>query len=127
MPEYLAPGVYVEEVATGPRPIEGVSTSTTGFAGPTERGPTRPRLVTSWEDYQRWFGGYVDRAPFNVAPNAPPSPLLPYAVRGFFDNGGQRLFVARATERNAVSASVQLPAGGGGAPTTLQAIGPGIW
>ena len=39
-------------------------TSTTGFVGETERGPTRPRLVTSWEDYQRWFGGYVDRAPF---------------------------------------------------------------
>ena len=43
MPEYLAPGVYVEEVSTGPRPIEGVSTSTAGFVGETERGPTRPR------------------------------------------------------------------------------------
>ena len=42
MPEYLAPGVYVEEVNTGPRPIEGVSTSTAGFVGETERGPTRP-------------------------------------------------------------------------------------
>jgi len=126
MPEYLAPGVYVEEVATGPRPIEGVSTSTTGFAGETERGPTRPRLVTSWEDYQRWFGGYVDRAPFNVGPN-PPSFFLPYAVRGFFDNGGQRLFVARVTAPTAAASTAQFPAGGGGLPTTLQAIGPGIW
>ena len=47
MPEYLSPGVYVEEVATGPRPIEGVSTSTAGFVGRTERGPTQPRLVAS--------------------------------------------------------------------------------
>ena len=53
MPEYLAPGVYVEEIHTGPRPIEGVSTSTAGFVGETERGPTRPTLVTSWPDYQR--------------------------------------------------------------------------
>ncbi len=42
MPEYLAPGVYVEEVNTGPRPIEGVSTSTAGFVGETERGSTQP-------------------------------------------------------------------------------------
>ena len=50
MPEYLAPGVYIEEIQTGPRPIEGVSTSTTGMAGVTERGPILPRLVTSWEE-----------------------------------------------------------------------------
>ena len=48
MPEYLAPGVYVEEIQTGPRPIEGVSTSTAGFVGETERGPSQPRQVTSW-------------------------------------------------------------------------------
>src|SRR3954469_8543459 len=102
MPEYLAPGVYVEEVATGPRPIEGVSTSTTGFAGETERGPLRPRLVTSWEDYQQWFGGYTDRDPFRAA-----NPHLPYAVRGFFDNGGQRLFVARVVGGTAANPAVQ--------------------
>ena len=72
------PGVYVEEIQTGPRPIEGVSTSTTGFVGETERGPTKPRLVTSWPDYTRWFGGYIDRPPFDRANH-----YLPYAVRGF--------------------------------------------
>ena len=120
MPEYLAPGVYVEEVATGPRPIEGVSTSTTGFVGETERGPTRPRLVTSWQEYARWFGGYIDRPPFNSA-----NFYLPYAVRGFFDNGGQRLFVARVVGGASVTATVALagPAG----PTNVQAIGPGAW
>ena len=60
MPEYLAPGVYVEEINTGPRPIEGVSTSTAGFVGETERGSRRPTLVTSWSDFVRAFGTYVD-------------------------------------------------------------------
>ena len=48
MPEYLAPGVYVEEIQTGNKPIEGVSTSTSGLVGVTERGPVNvPQLVTS--------------------------------------------------------------------------------
>ena len=41
MPEYLTPGVYIEEFEIGARPIEGVSTSTAGFLGQTERGPAR--------------------------------------------------------------------------------------
>ena len=47
MPEYLHPGVYIEEIERGPRPIEGVPTSTAAFLGEAERGPTTPRLVTS--------------------------------------------------------------------------------
>jgi phage tail sheath protein FI len=120
MPEYLAPGVYVEEINTGPRPIEGVSTSTAGFAGETERGPTRPRLITSWQDYQRWFGAYIDRPPFNARNH-----FLPYAVRGFFDNGGQRLFVARVIGDTAVAAAVNLPGTPG--TTSIRAIGKGLW
>src|SRR5438477_9376126 len=100
MPEYLAPGVYIEEVSTGARPIEGVSTSTTGFAGPTERGPLMARLVTSWEEYVRWYGDYVDRVAGRT------QFYLPYAVRGFFDNGGQRLFIARVTAQTAIAATV---------------------
>ena len=42
MPEYLAPGVFIEEIERGPRPIEGAATSTAAFLGETERGPTRP-------------------------------------------------------------------------------------
>jgi phage tail sheath protein FI len=85
MPEYLAPGVYVEEIPSGPVPIEGVSTSTAGMVGLTERGPLLPRMVTSFGDYQSWFGGIID----------PAISFLPLAAKGFFDNGGQRLFVAR--------------------------------
>src|SRR5437764_12791392 len=100
MPEYLAPGVYMEEISTGPRPIEGVSTSTTGFVGQTERGPVLPRLVTSWEEFVRWYGGYVDRTTDGTT-----FKYLPYAVRGFFDNGGQRLFIARVTPPGATAAT----------------------
>src|SRR5690606_19646549 len=95
MPEYLAPGVYVEEIATGPVPIEGVSTSTAGFVGPTERGPEYARLVTSWLDYQRWYGGYI-----------PDQSYLAYAVQGFFANGGQRCFASRIVSNSATAAQI---------------------
>ena len=83
MPEYLAPGVYLEEFEIGAKPIEGVSTSTLGILGETERGPVVPRLVTNFEDYRRLFGGYL------------PNSFLPNALEGFFINGGKRCFVGR--------------------------------
>jgi phage tail sheath protein FI len=116
MPEYLAPGVYIEEIQTGPRPIEGVSTSTAGFVGQTERGPTHPTLVTSWQSYYRWFGGYIDRPP-----NTSAAVFLPYAARGFFDNGGQRLFIARVVGTGSSKAVIDL------GDIKIQAIGEGIW
>ena len=81
MPEYLAPGVYIEEIATGPRPIEGVSTSTAGFVGETERGSTRPTLVTSWADFQRTLRrlSSIGRRSTRCRPT---HHSLPYAVRG---------------------------------------------
>ncbi len=86
MPEYLTPGVYVEEFEMGARPIEGVSTTTGGFLGVTERGPTdRPRLVTSFAQFNRIFGGYLDEK----------KSYLAYAVDGFFSNGGQRCYIGR--------------------------------
>src|SRR5262245_35082789 len=95
MPEYLAPGVYVEEVSSGSKPIEGVSTSTAGFLGRTERGPAdRAYLVTSFIEYQRRFGGFLKDPPAGAANKAPY--FLPHAVKGFFDNGGRRAFISRA-------------------------------
>ena len=60
MAQYLSPGVYIEELAVGPHPIQGVSTSTTGMVGVTACGPTdgKPLLVTTFNDYQRTFGGF---------------------------------------------------------------------
>lgn len=112
MPEYLSPGVYVEEISTGAVPIEGVSTSTSGFVGQTARGPTNPTLVTSFIDFQRTFGGLLD----------PSVSMLPFAAKGFFDNGGQRLFVARVVGAGAIAATLDV---GGG--LIVEAVGPGTW
>jgi len=84
MPEYLAPGVFIEEIERGPKPIEGVATSTTAFLGETERGPTWPTLVTGYGDYLRLFGDVFT-----------PGKYEPYAVKAFFDNGGRRAYIAR--------------------------------
>lgn len=56
MPEYQAPGVYVEEQSTGSKSVEGVSTSVAGFPGETVRGPVEPQLVTSYNEFERIFG-----------------------------------------------------------------------
>lgn len=114
MPEYLTPGVYVEEIEIGPKPIEGVSTSTAGFLGTTERGPIKPRLITGMPTFQRIYGNYKNNS--NLA----------YAVDGFFKNGGQRCYVGRITSLNAQRASIGL-AIGNNLQLTITAIGPGVW
>ena len=93
MPEYLRPGVFIEEIERGPRPIEGVPTSTSAFIGETERGPIRPRLVTSYNEYNRLFGGIFGRSYY-----------MPYAANGFFENGGKRLYVCRIVSDTATTA-----------------------
>jgi phage tail sheath protein FI len=96
MPEYLSPGVYIEEQDTGPQPIEGVSTSVTGFVGVTQSGPLDgkpPVLVTSFPEFTRTFGGYF--VPSFTTPGSPPWNYLPHAVYGFFVNGGQLLYIKR--------------------------------
>jgi phage tail sheath protein FI len=93
MPEYLAPGVYVEEIDTGSKPIEGVSTSTAGMLGVTERGPVNvPILITSYGEYTRWFGERLNRLDFGD------HCYLPHAVEGFFTNGGKRVFITRVVD-----------------------------
>ena len=119
MPEYLYPGVYVEEVDTGNKPIEGVSTSTVGFLGIAERGPITATYITSYTDFKRSFGSYLTDSSGN------PTAYLAYAVEGFFLNGGLRCWVARVTSSKATAAT----APGGAAPATpamtVSAAGPG--
>lgn len=100
MPEYLSPGVYVEEIEIGAKPIEGVSTSTAGFLGVAEIGNTEglPELVTSFADFKRKFGGYLP-ASYGIYR------FLPYAVDSFFMNGGSRCYVMRIAPSDAVEAS----------------------
>ncbi|MEO8333820.1 MAG: phage tail sheath subtilisin-like domain-containing protein [bacterium] len=102
MPEYLAPGVYVEEVSFRSKSIEGVPTSTTGFAGMTRYGPvhypngpssTEPRLTTSYIDFERSYGGLeVLYMPTNGDERLP---YTSHSVRVFFMNGGKRLYISR--------------------------------
>jgi phage tail sheath protein FI len=111
MPEYLHPGVYVEETSFRAKSIEGVSTSTAAFLGEAARGPVRPVLVTSINEYQRWFGGAAGANTY-----------LPDAVRGFFTNGGDRLYVCRVASLSATYAQAAC-----GPYFTLRAAGPGAW
>lgn len=110
MPQYFSPGVYVEEVDSGPRPIQGVSTSVTGAVGVTLRGPSKgkPVLVTSFNEFRHTFGGFHPEPPANVAgdwENRGHWWRFAHAVRGFFDNGGQQLYVKRVVSGGATAAN----------------------
>lgn len=84
MPSYLSPGVYVEEVASGSRPIEGVGTSVAAFVGLAPTGPlNEPTLVTNWTQYVAAFGDFT--AGYYLA----------HSVYGFFNNGGSAAYVVR--------------------------------
>ena len=84
MPTYLSPGVYVEEVPAGSRPIEGVGTSVAAFIGLAERGPVNePTLVSNWTQFSERFGDFVEGS------------YLAHAVYGWFLNGGTNCFVVR--------------------------------
>ncbi len=121
MPEYLYPGVYVEETDTGNKPIEGVSTSTVGFLGIAERGPLTPTLLTSFGDYQRAFGGYV-KDPDGT------DHYLAYGVEGFFQNGGLRCFVQRVVHMDTVNpGNSAQPASGAAGGMSITAAGSGVW
>jgi uncharacterized protein len=106
MPDYLTPGVYVEEVELGPPPITGVSTSIAGFVGVAQMGPTtgQPTLVTSFSDFERVYGGFL---PESVDPDDT-STFLAYAVQGFFQNGGQILYVERIVGAGATPSTLTL-------------------
>jgi uncharacterized protein len=84
MPEYLAPGVYVEEVSSGIKPIEGVGTSTGAFVGRARKGPiNKPQLITNPTQFQTVFGSLHQDY------------YLGYGVANFFGEGGTRCYVVR--------------------------------
>jgi phage tail sheath protein FI len=118
MPEYLSPGVYIEELP-GPQPIQGVSTSTTGMVGVTLKGPTvgKPELVTSFAEFTQKFGGLIDEPKDDAERlrwelNDQEGGFwwrFPLAVKGFFDNGGRRLFVKRVVSKPALASENTIP------------------
>lgn len=106
MAEYLAPGVYVEEFDSGAKAMEGVSTSTAGFIGLAQRGPTvgKPVLVTSFGEFQRVFGGYL---PSSFKEQR----YLAYGVDQFFNNGGSTAYVMRVASKQDTCAKSELTIG----------------
>ena len=109
MPEYLSPGVYIEEVNSGPRPIEGVGTAMAAFVGFAPAGPiNQPVLISNWSQYVDTFGVMEEggrRSPHMKGT------FLSHSVYGYFLNGGGRCYVTRIG--NAVS-------GNGKPASTLQ-------
>src|SRR5678815_1389081 len=80
---YLSPGVYVEEVDRGSKPIEAVGTNTVGFLGESAKGPVNEAvLVTNWSQFVKTFGDFKEC-----------SEHFAHGVYGFFNNGGSRCFV----------------------------------
>lgn len=94
MPEYLAPGVFVEETSFRAKSIEGVSTTTTGFVAPAASGPVTlaPDIVTSLAEFEQTYGG---GRPLVFDPSLVVTNHLWQAVRAFFSEGGKRLYVSR--------------------------------
>src|ERR1700730_7041283 len=99
MPNYLSPGVYVEEVEAGSRPIEGVGTATAAFVGLAEKGPVNaPTLVTNWSQFSQTFGGFLEGS------------YLAHSVYRYFLNGGGSAYVVRiGADGHAPSAQAELP------------------
>lgn len=119
MPEYLSPGVYVEEFDSGPSPMQGVGTSTAGFVGVAEKGPVigAPVLVTGPADFTRKFGGYLQASEFGEYR------YLAYAVNNFFANGGGRAFIMRVAPEDAATAAIE----GNEGLIKIKAKNPGEW
>ena len=106
MPQYLSPGVYVEEIEAGSRPIEGVATSVAAFVGLAKKGPVnQPTLVSNWTQYSQIFGDFMEDS------------YLAHSVYGYFNNGGGSAYIVRvgapSDELTAPpSARGELPSGG---------------
>src|SRR4051812_34695380 len=99
MPNYLSPGVYVEEVEAGSRPIEGVGTAVAAFVGLAAQGPVNTAtLVTNWSQFAQTFGEFI------------PGSYLAHAVYGYFLNGGGAAYVVRiGADGDAPVAKAELP------------------
>jgi len=89
---YLHPGVYIEEIPSGSRPIEGVGTSTAAFVGYTSKGPIgEPELILKWDDYDKQYGGIRDTKTIKGDP-------MGFSVSAFFQNGGTKAYIVRITQ-----------------------------
>lgn len=110
------PGVYIEEIPSGVRPIAGVATSVAAFVGYFSRGPLNEAVqIFSRGDFEREFGGL--RADSEAA----------YAIEQFFLNGGSQAWVTRTAAGSPASAAVVLQTDGASPVLTVTATSPGAW
>lgn len=112
------PGVYVEEVSSGVRPISVASTSTTAFIGQAEKGTlTGAERIFNFTEFQNKYGGFLS------------SSYLAHAVYQYFNNGGSIAYIVRVAGDNTATASLVL-ADRATAPQetlTVSAASPGVW
>jgi hypothetical protein len=115
--ELLHPGVYIQEVSSGVRPIEGVSTSTVAFLGKAAKGLLdRAVMVTSFIEFQALYGGFLNDS------------YLAHAAFQFFNNGGRRLYVLRVA-KDAATAEIGIAdrKANPDSALTISASSPGAW
>lgn len=87
MSNYQTPGVYVEEIEGGSKPIEAGATNIVGFLGIAEKGPVnQATLVTNWTQYTKIFGGLHEGG------------WLGHGVYQFFQNGGTKCYINNLAE-----------------------------
>ncbi|WP_435592825.1 phage tail sheath family protein [Nocardia sp. bgisy118] len=96
MPASNYPGVYIEEVSSGVRPLDVASTSTAAFVGLAEMGPDTATRVTSWTEFQRRYGSFFADS------------FLAHSVFQYFNNGGRQCYVVRVTRSDAGVAAVTI-------------------
>lgn len=99
MPTYLSPGIYVEEVPGGPRPIEAVGTSTAGFIGLSPDAGAHLNDAVAINNRTQFLNEFV--------PSRVPNTPLAHAVLGFFDNGGRRCYVVNVGKDNPITGGGQ--------------------
>lgn len=112
MPSYLHPGVYVEEIPSGSKPIEAVATSVAAFVGKATRGPVgKAELVQSFEEYTSIYGDVASE-----------SDAMGLSVRAFYLNGGKSAFICRLAAEGSLAASVDVYGEGSGGTHTSQPV-----
>ncbi len=120
---YLHPGVYIEEIPSGSRPIEGVATSVAAFVGKATKGPVgEAELIQSFDDYNDVYGDIASE-----------SDAMGFAVQSFYLNGGKSAFICRLAGNGSSASSADVDGEGtGGTPTanpviTVSASSEGDW
>ena len=121
MPTYLHPGVYVEEIPSGSKPIEGVATSVAAFVGPVYKGPAgEAELIHSLDKFFEKFGKVVANPDGDKLREQENS--MVHAVRAFYLNGGKDAYICRLVNSNPPSQKAHAEVNGQGTGNNINVI-----